>query len=159
MRLTILRHAVAVARTEWDGDDADRPLTKDGIARATRLLMQTRGLHRADEIWTSPWRRARATAELAAQLWKLPLTEVPWLAGGAATARERSTHLRSALDVVLVGHEPDLGELIGYLTGNTRIGLAKAGLAVLKGAPVAGKMDLHVLLTPKTVETLVDEDW
>jgi phosphohistidine phosphatase len=158
MRLTILRHAVAVEADEWDGEDATRPLTKGGINRVTLLLKKARGLVRADQVWTSPWVRARATAELAASILKLPLREQEWLAGGAATAKERTAQLSGDADLLLVGHEPDLGQLIGHLCGCRGVELAKGGMAFLKGEPVADGMALRGLITTKMVAELLGID-
>ncbi len=156
MRLTLLRHGVAVEKDEWEGDDAERPLTKDGANEARAMCRAVRHVVKAHEIWTSPWARARATAEIAAMVWKLPLREVAWLAGKAAEPRESANQLKANTDVVLVGHDPDLSALIAYLCGAKNIDLAKCGLAVLKGDPVADGMSLKVLLTPKTVAAIYD---
>jgi len=156
MRLILLRHGVAVERDEWHGDDAERPLSKAGIHQATMTLKRVRPLVKAIEIWTSPWVRARATAELASAIWKLPLREAPWLAGEAATPKQMLEQLATAPDVVLVGHEPDLGVLAGVLVGGKPVPLAKAGMAVLKGTPEAGAMELKLLLSPKAVATIYE---
>ncbi len=156
MRLFLLRHGLAVDRGEWHGEDADRPLTKGGAHQATTTLKLVRPLIKAMEIWTSPWVRARATAELASAIWKLPLREAPWLAGEAATAKQVLDHLRDAPDVVLIGHEPDLGVLAGLLIGCKSLPLAKAGMAVLKGQPEPAGMELKLLLSPKAVATIYE---
>jgi phosphohistidine phosphatase len=157
MRLTLLRHGVAVDHEKWQGADAERTLTEDGIVETTRLLKAVRGRIKAVEIWTSPWLRARQTAELASGIWKLPLREIDWLAGAALPAAERAARLQAHTDVVLVGHEPDLGELVRFLCG-ARIALKKAGLAVLKGEPRQGEMTLHCLLNPKLALELAGRD-
>lgn len=158
MRLTILRHATAVDREDWDGDDADRPLTKRGAERCAEALDRCRPLVRAVEIWTSPWLRARQTAELAASAWKLPLREKAWLAGGAATPVEGMRRIDPAVDAVLVGHEPDLGVLIAYLVGARRpVALKKSGIAVLDGDARAGGMELRLLIAPKQVLAIADD--
>jgi phosphohistidine phosphatase len=156
MRLTLLRHGKAVEREEWQGDDAERPLTKDGIQQTTRVLKRARGLVKAVEIWTSPWLRARHTAELASGIWKLPLREMDWLAAGAVPAAERASRLQGHTDVVLVGHEPDLSELAKFLCG-ARLELKKSGLVFLDGEPRQGAMDLRGLLAPKMVLELADD--
>ena len=55
---------------------------------------------------------------------------------------------------MLVGHEPDLGELIGVLCGGPALPLKKAGLALLEGQPCAGGMTATLLLTPPAVRML-----
>lgn len=156
MRLILLRHADAIDREAWHGEDADRPLTRDGAKRLKGVLKALRPLVDADEILTSPWLRARATAELAASVWNLPLREADWLAGGAADAAEGIAELRALGEPVLVGHEPDLGELIGALIGAKAVPLKKAGVAVLEGEAAPGGMRIVAVLSPKVVEALTE---
>lgn len=155
MRLIVVRHAEAIDRDAWTGNDEDRPLTKAGsqIARSSFKAARRLG-HKGTEIWTSPWSRARATAELLSAIWELPLREVPWLAGGAMTAKDRAERLHASPVPVLVGHEPDLGELIGFLVGAQALPLAKAGMAILAGEPEQAGMNLRCLISPKTVAAL-----
>lgn len=40
MAVLVVRHAVAVARGDWEGDDDDRPLTDRGRAQALALVAQ-----------------------------------------------------------------------------------------------------------------------
>ncbi len=56
--------------------------------------------------------------------------------------------------MVLVGHEPDLGELAGVLLGAPALALRKAGCAWLRGEPEPGGMVLRALLSPKIVLAL-----
>jgi phosphohistidine phosphatase len=153
MRLTLLRHGPAVDREEWSGPDPERPLTKDGINATTALIKAAQDMIKAVEIWTSPWVRARQTAEIASAIWKLPLRETDWLAGSAATAHERASRLHHHTDVVLIGHEPDFSELVRFLCG-AQIELKKAGLVLMKGVPRQGEMVLRGLYLPKHVEKL-----
>jgi phosphohistidine phosphatase SixA len=158
MRLIILRHAQAADRADWHGADEDRPLTRDGAKRLKRVLRAAQRLVEAEEIITSPWLRARATAEIASEVWGLPLREADWLAGGATNPGEALEHVRLLGDAVLVGHEPDLGTLIGFLVGGGgAMPLKKGGLAILRGDPGAGTMRMCALLGPATVEALSGE--
>lgn len=151
MRLVIVRHAIAVERDDWSGPDPLRPLTGEGRARAKEVLKSVAPLMEGlVGVWTSPWSRALATAELAARAWQLPLERHPWLAGDGPAAGDRIAHLPQ-LDTALVGHEPDLGELIGVLTGGPAVPLKKAGIAILEGRAAPGGMVLSLLLTPKAI--------
>lgn len=156
MRIYLLRHAPALDREEWVGHDPERPLTIEGERLARAVLKGLRSWLRADHILTSPWRRARHTAELAAERLRLALSEADWLAGGAASAEEMAERLAGSGDVLLVGHEPGLGALIGHLSGGAAVELKKAGVALLVGQPNAGGMRLRTLLDPKTVSRLCD---
>lgn len=149
MILTILRHGKAVDRDAWHGDDRDRPLTRDGLIQCRAALRALASSIQADEVWTSPWRRARQTADLAAEIWDLPLTECPWMAGESTEIPDWSRHLRGAGEVVLVGHEPDLGRFIGQMLGGRPMPLKKGGLAILEGMPRPGQMELRLLIGPK----------
>ena len=151
MRLVLLRHGRAVDRADWSGPDPLRPLTGEGRRRTRRMVRAVAHLMVGiSAIWTSPWVRARSTARLAARAWDLPLEEQGWLAGGLQGAGDRLA-LLPRHDVVLVGHEPDLGELVAALTGGPVVPLKKAGLAILEGTPVGGGMVLRLLLTPQAV--------
>ncbi len=151
MRLVLLRHGQAVDRAEWSGPEPLRPLTTAGRARTKRVVRTVAPLmHGMLAVWTSPWSRANATARLAAKAWNLPLEEHGWLAGGLLGAGDR-LDLLPRQDTVLVGHEPDFGELIAALTGGPIIPLKKAGIAVLEGSPWGGGMVLRMLLTPAAV--------
>ena len=154
MILTLLRHGKATEREAWHGDDRERPLTREGVAQARVALKALAGVVQAEELWTSPWRRARQTAEIAAELWDLPLTEQPWLAGDTSEPPEWCRQLRSAGDVVLVGHEPDLSRVLGLLLGGRPMPLKKGGVAVLEGLARPGQMELRLLLSPKAVVSM-----
>ena len=156
MRLTLFRHGHAVDRTLWTGEDADRPLTEDGRRRTAAMVASCAALIKAERILTSPFLRAADTAAIASKVWHRTPSPTPWLIPGAATAVERLALLAAAgvEDLVLVGHEPDLGELAGAAIGGPAVTLAKAGLLVLEGDPKAGGMALRLLLSPKAVGRL-----
>lgn len=156
MILTLVRHGKAAEREAWHGDDRDRPLTREGVAQCRSALRSLAGVVQAEELWTSPWKRARQTAELAAELWDLPLTEQPWMAGDGCEPPEWCRQLRSAGDVVLVGHEPDLSRLVGFLLGSKPLPLKKGGVAVLEGLARPGQMELRMLVSPKAVIAIAD---
>ena len=139
MELYILRHAIAVARgTEGARQDSDRPLTDKGAAKLRRVVrgMNALGLS-FDLILTSPYVRARQTAEIVAE-------EM-----GAGKKCERSPHLapdgdpraliaeiasRRPASILVAGHEPSLSQLISVLVSGderTQVTLKKAGLCKL----------------------------
>lgn len=155
MRLALVRHGRAVDRDDWDGDDADRPLTRDGQADIRIMGRLLAPVVRAAAIWTSPWARALRTAELLAEAWRLPLEVQEWLAGEAADPEDWLPKLRGQRDLVLVGHEPDLGEALALLLGaDEPLPLKKGALALLEGSPRAGEMRLAMLLAPAEARRL-----
>jgi phosphohistidine phosphatase len=137
MHLLIIRHAIAVPRGTPGIPDAERPLTPEGekkFRQAARGLARVR--KRPDALLTSPWRRARQTAEIAAEAWgRIMPTQTPALAGGAFEdlAAALADHSPQST-VALVGHEPHLSALLARLLGTTRddrLTFRKGGAALL----------------------------
>lgn len=144
-----------MAKDRWHKEDALRPLTKEGEQQAARMFSLLRGWIEVEAIWTSPWVRARHTAEIASEIWKRPLREVEWLAGSSMTADLQRRLLPRDGSVALVGHEPDLGTLVGVLIGGRPVPLRKSGVALLEGDPLL-EMELQALLAPKLVIGLAE---
>jgi phosphohistidine phosphatase len=161
--LYLVRHAVAEERgPDWP-DDALRPLTDDGAKKWRR---QAAGLvaidARPDLILTSPFTRARQTADLLAAAWpKAPkVVELPALQPGV-----KPRDVLKAIEppgrhasLALVGHEPGLGELAALLVGFRtppefkKGGVARVDVAILP--PPAGSGVLYAWLTPKILRAL-----
>ncbi len=131
MELYILRHAIAEDRGSSNyRHDSLRPLTERGIARMNR---GARGMARLgisfDLILTSPYVRARQTAETVAAILRPPsdlllfpplAADVPALETVTALSR-RTASLNS---VLLVGHEPQLSRIGSILlAGDTVLSL------------------------------------
>jgi len=153
MKLYFLRHGKA-DRSQWDGDDAARPLTAEGEEAMRREAKALRALGLApDVIVTSPLARASRTAELAADGLGLGGRVVvdDRLAPGfdARRLEQVLTAHGPADEVMLVGHEPDFSATVAELIGGGDIVMKKGGLArVDVTAPVAGGGELVWLLTP-----------
>ena len=123
--LYLVRHAIAAERgADWPDDDI-RPLTARGVSRFKASID---GLIRldvaADEIFTSPLVRAKQTAQLlAAGLpGRAPVKILEALSPGHAPASVLAQLARASRRrrIVLVGHEPGLGELAAHLIGAGR---------------------------------------
>ncbi|HMD56025.1 MAG TPA: histidine phosphatase family protein [Solirubrobacteraceae bacterium] len=156
-QLWVLRHAEA--EPHGTRADAERRLTARGRRQARAAGLALARLQAGfDAVLFSPKVRARQTAELAAERWpqakRAVLAAHPPLAGGfdAASAREAfelaasERGARASGRVLLVGHEPDLSNVVAELTGGA-IDLKKGGLAVVRldGA----RSELVVLLRPR----------
>ena len=168
MELILFRHGPAAERDarRWPDDDV-RPLTPEGVRatrRAARGLARIAG--RVDRLYTSPALRAHRTAQLLASELDdgTGPAELEELApGGPAPLvleRIRRGH-RVGARIVLVGHEPTLGELIGLALVGEAISvtrLAKAGAAAMEfpRAAVPGGGRLDWLLTRKQLVRLAD---
>ncbi len=120
MKLFILRHADAEpART--GENDRDRALTDKGREQSRKVgrFLRTRELT-PDAVFTSPCTRARQTAEVVCEEACLDDPELaPWLAPGA-NPEDIAAALNDCLrleDLLIVGHQPDLGRLAAFLMG------------------------------------------
>ena len=137
MKLTIIRHGIAVpSGTEGVADD-ERPLTDKGRRRFAEVA---RGLaeicESPDVLLTSPLPRAVETAEIAGRAWGdvTPSSE-PVLAQGSVD-RILAVLAQQAPDqhVAIVGHEPTLSALLARLLGSgtgERFAFRKGGVAHL----------------------------
>ena len=158
MDVWLLRHAEAYDRSA-SGRDEDRELTPEGGARAVAVA---RGLAVLAPpialILTSPFARARATAEPCARALRLePPHEFPALLPGSDPSRTANDLARGGWrSVLLVGHQPLLGSLAGLLVfGDERfeIPLRKAAVARISWTPgVSGS--LEALFPPEILEKL-----
>jgi phosphohistidine phosphatase len=123
--LYLIRHAIAAERGEDWPDDDKRPLTERGISRFKEVVKGLEAIDvEVDEIFTSPLVRAKQTAELlqAGLHGKPSLKILDALAPGHAPSTVMAQLAKAARRrrIVLVGHEPGLGELTAHLIGAGR---------------------------------------
>jgi len=144
MRLYLVRHAEAIERTPYL-DDSTRYLSADGRRqfRKTALTMERQG-GVPDCIVTSPLVRAVQTAELLAHATGFggPVIAADELAPGFGRRGLEAVLERVApgRQLVLVGHEPDLGSLAADLLGLADPSPLKKGAAVcLRFDPSSGE--------------------
>lgn len=127
-RLHLLRHAHAGDSAEWDGPDATRPLTDKGRAQADALGRFLRaGRLQTDAVLTSPKVRAAQTAELVAGHLGVPVVVEPRL-GGPLDLGLLDAILGDHADPqrpILVGHDPDLSEVVAELIGSDAVPMRK----------------------------------
>lgn len=138
--LYIMRHGIAVVRSASTiVEDAKRPLTSEGKEKMCEIAC---GLVRAgmelDWIVSSPLVRAVETAEIVgeAQRSKAPMDVCEALRPGGPpealiTFLAKHPNRRR---VIVVGHEPDLGELAARLIGagrNTQMPFKKGGCCLI----------------------------
>jgi phosphohistidine phosphatase len=153
MDLYLLRHAEAGEAPR----DEDRTLTEHGHAqaRAAAVGIAWLGL-RLDAILSSPFPRARQTAEPVATALGLGVEETAALASGQGP-REALALLRGRdadEGVLLVGHEPQLSLVVQAVSGG-RIHMRKAMLARLELHAVApAQGELAWLLSWRHLERL-----
>ena len=152
-QLWLLRHGEA--EPHGANDDDARALTERGRDQARAAGLALRALDiRCQYAFTSPKARALQTAELACEaLGCEPVVHPPLRQG--FDVREATSLLLAAGDdrrVLLVGHEPDLSQVVHDLTG-ARIDLKKGGVAGVR-MENAGRGELVALLRPRELDRL-----
>ena len=158
MKLYLIRHGDPAPLGEGGvTDDAERPLTEAG-RKQIQVLGKQLAKHgeKIGLVITSPHLRAKQTAEILLETTSKPapeLRECNHLAcDGSRKKLVRFLREVQGDCVALVGHQPDLSALAGWLIGSKKaqINLAKAGVACIVGEGVQkGGGVLVWLLTPE----------
>src|SRR5690348_5145267 len=125
LNLFILRHGIAVEHgAPGFASDADRPLTAKGRRQMHKITAAIRAMKlHFDLILSSPLVRARQTAEIVATDLKLKkrldfADELKPGGDAKALVKKMATLGSAPENLVLVGHEPCLSELISlFVTG------------------------------------------
>ena len=140
MNLYIIRHAIAVdeGTSEYE-HDSERPLTDKGRKKMRQIA---KGLHTLgvefDLILSSPYVRARETAEILADVFKMKKKIA--FSENLIPMADPDLLLPEVIEkypvdsIALVGHEPHLSTLIGVLTAESKkldITLKKGGVCYL----------------------------
>jgi phosphohistidine phosphatase len=159
MEIWLLRHAAAEDRAT-SGRDADRTLTEDGHRRAREVAGGLAALEPDIElILTSPFWRARQTAEPVARALELSghMRETRALEPDRNPNEILEEVVAAGVDsVLLVGHEPHLGALLGRLVAGRpglEIPMKKAAIARVEW-PGSGAGTLRALVPPKIMGLL-----
>jgi phosphohistidine phosphatase len=112
----LVRHAAAAAPAGVA--DRDRELTPEGREAFARLAERISREVRLARVLSSPYARARATAELLAAATGAGVEEEPALASGASDPSALLRLARAAgPGVALVGHNPEMAGAIARVTG------------------------------------------
>jgi phosphohistidine phosphatase len=165
VKLLIIRHGPAGDSAAWEAegrDDRLRPLTPEGkkemgrVAAGLAILVED-----IKVLASSPLTRAMQTAEIVASEYQCEIVSSEALATGhdPEEAVRWLREQRPDLTVGLVGHEPHLSTLVGYLLTGKRasfLSLKKGGACLLKMTepvqPSGGS--LAWLLTPRALRLL-----
>jgi phosphohistidine phosphatase len=161
MNLYILRHGLAVEPgSDGFNKDSERPLTPKGERKLWKIAQALEALDVSfDWILSSPYVRARQTADIIAEglglRKRIELSESLTPSGSAKKLLEQIRHRQPPPeDILLVGHEPYLSDLIALLiSGSTGIAVTmrKGGLCKLTAEALEYDQcaALEWLLTPK----------
>lgn len=148
--LWILRHGDAEPHDAKP--DADRQLTPRGEqqSREAGAALAKLGVELA-ACFTSPKVRARDTARLACESLGVESTDHQPLHSGFSgdDARELLAGFGADDRILVIGHEPDLSQVVHDLTG-ARIDLKKGGVAAVRDG------ELIVLLRPRELNAVAN---
>ncbi|HEU0121576.1 MAG TPA: phosphohistidine phosphatase SixA [Bryobacteraceae bacterium] len=157
MHIYLLRHGIAEDARPGQADSA-RALTSEGIKRLREVLKRAKTATVAPTlIVTSPYVRARQTAELAAEVLGyqgelVPTPRLTPMSAPAETWTELRT-LRGEESVLFVGHEPHMSAFTAYLLGapELRVDFKKGAMVRidLPGLGVHPRGVLKWMMAPK----------
>lgn len=157
MKLYFFRHAEAEDHSS-SGDDHDRVLTAKGITRARTAAQVLAALSiRPQYLFASPRVRARHTAEILAEALNasVEIREEVNFNFDVAAVEKLINGLEDTNEVMFVGHEPSMSQVVGELTGGNVV-MKKGGMArvdaVTTFTPVRGQ--LAWLIAPKVFDVL-----
>ncbi len=156
MLLFLLRHGIAEDHAAGGGGDAARELTAKGREEVRAVVEQV--LDSVDMIVSSPYRRARQTAEIAGAVLSVGrIVETDLLVPEADPELFSDWALknfRGVKSALVVSHEPFLGALAGkLLTGSDHslFAFSRSGIACIEWDPPGGGAVLHWFLRPDQV--------
>ncbi|HEY5506222.1 MAG TPA: histidine phosphatase family protein [Coriobacteriia bacterium] len=156
IELYFFRHGPAGSKSGWTGEDAERPLTARGreITVGVARRLAEAGLE-LDVIVTSPYVRARQTAEIASSALHVgsALETDDLLMPGFGPQELRSILARhpDAHRIMLVGHEGDFSSVVGRLIGSADLVLRKAGVAMVELADAGSEHGTLRWLAPPSL--------
>lgn len=113
-RVYVVRHAKAGSRDRWDGDDVDRPLTKNGQAQAVELGRRLRKVA-TPTLLSSPYLRCVQTLEPLAVALETKVSPDERLTEGAPFEAAVELVLATPSGSVLCSHGDLIPDLIGAL--------------------------------------------
>jgi phosphohistidine phosphatase SixA len=163
VRIVLFRHGIAIDRADPACPaEEHRPLTDLG---RTRTRAAARGLSALDlhpgRILSSPWSRARQTAEIAASELDFGAERIEFTTAllPFATPSSILQELTPMIggEVLLTGHAPHLDALLEELAGSSSAGvtrLKKAGAAAIEVS--AGRGRLEWMISPRELRRLGD---
>jgi phosphohistidine phosphatase len=150
MKLWVLRHGEA--EPYGSRPDSERALTPHGCEEVLRSAAELIG-QPLTAIYASPFLRAQQTAQLVREVlgFEPEIRTVEWLTP-TTDPDKVAEQLVSVSNVLLVSHNPLVGNLLSYLqhgAGHAPEKVSTAGLAELKGDElVIGSMKLNGIKHP-----------
>lgn len=154
MIVYFVRHGEA---TDHAADDFTRELTPRGRTRTENLAIVLKRLEvHLTHLWTSPRIRALQTAQIIEKGLGITaeIRDSLDLGFGMEALVELLQPLNDDAEVMLVGHNPSMSDVVSALTG-TMVEIKKGGLACVEiDLPIAMKGALTWFIPPKMFDAL-----
>ena len=154
-RVFLVRHAKALKREEWKGDDCKRPLTEEGVEEFERFLSVILPVFpKGVRVVSSPCERALKTAEMIASKLGVELVVEELLSPDSEPEDYERVVKKYRGNLILVGHEPDISLFLNHLTC-----LSPSRVKIKKGCVVelvrkSGKFLLYGIYNPRRMLSL-----
>ncbi len=143
MKLILFRHGVALDRDLailQKIEDANRPLTERGRERSLKMAKHLKSWEDGvDLIVTSPLVRAKQTADILFHVMKSAdvsvSSELVPSAPPQAFAQWLKTHAKTAVKILVVGHEPQMSQFASWALAGSEdsfLNLKKSGILCLE---------------------------
>ena len=134
MDLYLIRHGEAGTHNP-QGDDSQRPLTDEGVARMKRQAATL--IHwgvKVDVLLSSPFTRARQTADIVGKALSVAVIneDVLQCGFGIDALPALLKKYESAKHLMLAGHEPDLSTVLSGIVGGGSFRMEKGSLARIR---------------------------
>lgn len=154
MFLYLIRHGDAEMGAMPDEQRGLTPAGLTDIQKISKHISRMEG--RPEQLFSSPFLRAKQSAEPFSQSWDLKIQAVDWLLPGVAPSQVLGELRKySEEGIALVGHLPNLGLVLGTLVWGLppkEVVIPKSGVAFLNlTAWDPGTAKLQWLLTPKSI--------
>ena len=140
-------------------DDRERPLSPEGVRQVKRLAIVWAWMQlEVHRILSSPYLRARQTAEIIAEVLQVPVDIVPSLSPHCSLAdvAELTYAYRGEPSLMVVGHQPALGQIVQALTGGLVEVKPGTMVGVESGSFRPGRGLLIGLYDPELMENLAE---
>lgn len=168
MNIYLIRHAIATEEGSDEHEDFDRPLTTEGRKKMRMIAKGLKGIGVGlDLILSSPYVRARETAEILADTFKIKNSEIAYSENliplGDPDHLISELNEKYAVDsIAIVGHEPNLSSLTGLLISeNAKIEIIfkKGGVCKLSADNLhhTRTATLEWLVTPKILVEIAEK--
>lgn len=149
--LIVQRHGKAVARSDWDGPDASRPLTEKGVRQASDQARSIAAWAPSKIMTSTAVRCVSTVGPLAASLEIEPkqtdrLSQDAWEEGTSDVRRVVGKRIRKGRTAVLCSHGPVIPDILreialatgtlpgGYLTDAASLGTAEFSVVHLSAS-------------------------